>query len=190
MISNSELNRVTAHRTFQSPLSKLWIKQNQNFTGRLQAHRTFWSPHNKLRIKWNHSTEPSRAHAANSELNRTKAHKIFWRPCSKLWIKWNQNSPGGSRLTEPLGVHHASPPCHVWCSGCPRHWAGLSLPSILGRLAALVPRWGCQAQMLLRRSWFAWLPLPIAGWDPICLLLVDHMGVHWNHLDLVESAKS
>ena len=85
-ISNSELNETRAHRTFQSPCSKLRIKRNQNFTGRLQAHRTFWSLHSKLRIKWNHNAEPSRAHAANSELNGART------------------SLEGSRLTEPSGV--------------------------------------------------------------------------------------
>lgn len=188
IISNSKLNGARAHRTFQSPRRKLWIKRNQNFTGRLQAHRTFWSPHSKLRIKWNHSTEPSRDHAANSELNRTKAHRIFWRPSSKLWIKRNQNSPGGSRsqnLRESTTL--PSPPR-----------LGLRLSPSLGRtvLAPLSWQAGCSGtplrlpgRKLLRRSWFAWLPLPIAGWNLICLLLVDRVGVHWNHLDLVESAK-
>ena len=129
-------------------------------------------------------TEPSRAHWANSELNRTTTHRTFQSPQSKLWIKWNQNSPGSSGLTAPSGVRHASFPHQAWCSwlvttsvlGCPRR------PH---RLAALTPP---AALRLLTPHCFVWLPLIAVGAGArLLLLLVDHVQAHWHHLDLVKA---
>ena len=127
-------------------------------------------------------TEPPGVHRANAELNgtrtnstfqiswnklqklnRTRTNRTFQSPQSKFIIKWNQNSLGGSELTEPSGVHHASFWRQAWRRGsltalC---WTTLAILKA-GLLRSLFCRGDCWRHTVLC-DWAHWLTVAGGG---------------------------